>query len=72
MSAILSFMSNNNSNKYTQDPVAIEFVLKKVSDCYPKSFHHQASKWGYTKAKRMSVIETAAVLSEVCVGDKKL
>ena len=63
-------MSDNTSNKVTQDPVAIDFILKKISDYYPKSFHYQVSKQGYTKAPRMSVIETAAVLSEVGVADK--
>ena len=65
-------MSNNTTKTFTQDHIAIDYVLKKISNCYPKSFiNYQVSKQGYTKAPRMSVIETAAMLSEVGVADKK-
>ena len=64
-------MSNDMLNKDTCDPIAIEFILKKLSVSYPNSFHQQATKNGYDKPKRMNEIETAAVLCEVGVGDKK-
>ena len=72
VSAIMSYISNGICHKTTGDPIAIEFLFGKLSDSYPKSFHNHANLIGYDKPIRMNVIETAAVLSEVGVGDKKI
>ena len=72
LTAILSFVSNGIINASTSAPVAVEYMLRKVSKVYPQSFHNQANISGYDKPVRMNVVETAAVLSEVGVGDKKI
>ena len=72
VSAILTYVANGTLNPSTEDPISIEFILNTLSDSYPKSFHNHANTKGYDKPVRMTVVETAAVLSEVGVGDKKI
>ena len=72
VSGMLSYMSNGNLNPSTGDPIAIEYMLRKLLLTYPKSFNNQANSMGYDIPTRMNVVETAAVLSEVGVGDKKI
>ena len=72
INSLLVYMSNQKINENTKDPIVVPFLLNNLSKLYPKSYSHHAEHLGYNKPTRMTVVETAAVLSEVAVGDKKL
>ena len=68
---LLLFMSGGKLDAETNDPIIINFAMSRMSNIYPSSFHSQAESLGYHKSSRMDTIETAAVLSDVAVGDNK-
>jgi hypothetical protein len=72
LTGVLSYMSNGTLHPKTSSPIAVDYLLHKISKAYPKSFYNLANNLGYDIPKRMNAIETAAVLSEVGVGDKKI
>ena len=70
--SMLEFMSCNKTNVDTNEPCAVEFVTQRLRTLYPKTFNTVATKNGFWTKDRMNVIETAAALSDVAVGDKKI
>ena len=70
--SILEFMSNGDSDIDTKEPTAVMYLMKLLSAKYPNSYHTHTKEMGYVTNNRMSVIETAAVLSDMGVGDKKM
>ena len=72
---IINMLVNISNKRYdieTNEPIAISYLLKRLSKVYPKSFETQAINIGYTRPPRMSAIETAAVLSESGIADRKI
>ena len=70
--SILEFMSNGMDDVTTHKPVAVLHLMKLLSTAYPNSFAHHTKLKGIKTIERMSVIETATVLSDIGVGDKKV
>ena len=64
-------MSNGKLDAETNEPFIVKFAMSQLSKSYPSSFNYQAKSLGYLKSSRMDAIETAAVLSDVAVRDKK-
>ena len=61
-------MDDNTTHK----PVAVLYPMKVLSKAYTASFAHHNNKMGFNLTQRMTVIETAAVLSDMGVGDQKV
>jgi hypothetical protein len=70
--SISKFMSNGVVGDSTDEPIAVFYIMKLLSKYYPSTFDQYNKSMGYNATKRMNVIETAAVLSDMGVGDKKV
>ena len=71
---MLEYMLNDkrSTGSSTNKPIAIAFVTKWIERSFPNTFKEVAQSIGYHKNQQMNEIETAAVLSKVGVGDKKI
>ena len=72
MKSILEYMSGGLVNHLYDEPKCVKFVTNYIAKTFPSSFGDVANTIGFLSPKRMNVIETAAILSDVGVADKKM
>ena len=70
--SMLEFISNGKINEDTSDPISVDFLLEHIYQSYPKTFHKIAISNGLNRYTRMSTVETAALLSDLGIGDKRV
>ena len=72
MSSLIESMSNGKVSEQTNDLVAVQFITSFIFTYYPDTFNAVADNLGATVVERMNAIETAALLSDMGVADKKV
>ena len=72
MSSLIESISNGNILERTNDPIAVQFITSFIFTNYPDTFNAVTENSGATVIERMNAIETAALLSDMGVADKKV
>ena len=70
--SMLDFISQGQNTKDTSDPTSVCYLLDHIFKSYPTSFNYVAMSKGLNRYTRMSMVETAALLSDLGIGDKRM
>ena len=72
MNSIFEYISNGNINATTNELTSVGYVCEYIYTHYPRTFVEVVNSNGLTLVNRMNAVETAAILSDVGIADKKL
>ena len=72
MNSMFNYISNGKLSKTTNELTSVGYVCEYISTHYPHTFAEVGNCISLNIVKRMNAVETAAVLSDVGVADKKM
>lgn len=72
MKDMLEYMSNDKVGQQTNEPTSVEYITEYLLNQYPNTVTAVMNVNGLSLIDRMNEIETAALLSDVGVADKKV